>query len=405
MKTDEIIALDSKYFFDLYGARTDVYFTHGKGTKLYGNDGREYTDLFAGIAVNSLGYGHPGYLAAVKAQLDKLIHISNFYYNEPQALLAEKLARATCADRVFFMNSGAEANEGAVKLVRKYFKARNKNRWEIISLKNSFHGRTLAMVAATGQEKYQKPYEPLPAGFINIPGGDIEALESAVTNRTAAVLMETIQCEGGVIEFSTEYIRDVSELCRINGMLFVLDEVQTGVGRTGKLFSHEHFGVEPDIFTCAKALGGGIPIGAFLAKEEVASAFEHGDHGTTFGGNPLACAAGVAVLDILEKEGLIDACARTGAYFKEKLAGLKAKHSCIADVRGRGLMLGVELAEEVTAGDIVKKALYAGYVVGTSGHNTLRLAPPFTITRGEIDGFCAALDRILSEVWHGPAEL
>ncbi len=398
MKTNAISALDAKYFFDLYGPRMGVYFTHGRGTKLYGNDGREYTDFFAGIAVNSLGYAHPKYLEAVKAQLDKLIHISNYYYNEPQALLSEKLAGLTSADRAFFGNSGAEANEGAVKLARKYFKARNKNRYEIISFKNSFHGRTLAMVAATGQEKYQKPYEPLPVGFVNIEGGDIDALEAAVTNHTAAVLMETIQCEGGIIEFSEQYIRDVAELCRINGLLLILDEVQTGVGRTGKLFSYEHFGIEPDILTTAKALGGGIPIGALLAKEEVAAAFEHGDHGTTFGGNPLACAAGLAVLDILENEGLIEQCANTGEYFKLKLTELKTRVGCIADVRGRGLMLGVELNPAVNAHDMLEQALGEGYVIGYAGHNTLRFAPPFTITRAEIDGLCAALGRILPEV-------
>jgi acetylornithine aminotransferase/acetylornithine/N-succinyldiaminopimelate aminotransferase len=397
MTIEEIKALDSKYYMNTFGDRGDVYFTHGKGTKLYDQDGREYADFFGGIAVNSLGYGYPSFIKAVEAQLEKLIHFSNYFYNEPQALLAQKLVNASCADKVFFCNSGGEANEGAAKLARKYFKARNKNRYEIISLKNSFHGRTLAMVAATGQEKYQKPFEPLPAGFVNIPAGDIELLESSITPRTAAVLLETIQGEGGIIELSQEYIQQAAELCKLNGLLLILDEVQTGVGRTGKLFSYEHFGVEPDIFTCAKALGGGIPIGAFLAREEVASAFEPGDHGTTFGGNPLACAAGLAVMDAVQKDGLVEKCAETGTYFKTKLLDLKAKHGCVADARGRGLMLGLELVENVRVKDVVHKLLDAGYVANYCGHNTVRIVPPFIISRAEIDGFCAALDHILSE--------
>lgn len=397
MTINEIMELDSKYFMNTSGSRYDVYFTHGKGTKLYDPDGREYTDFFTGIAVNSLGYGHPAYIEAVKAQLDKLIHFSNYFYNEPQALLSEKLVNATCADKVFYSNSGGEANEGAVKLARKYFKDRNKNRYEVISLKNSFHGRTLAMVAATGQERYQKPYEPLPTGFVNIPAGDIDALEAAITSHTGAVLLETIQGEGGIIEMPAGYLKQVAELCQINGLLLILDEVQTGVGRTGKLFSYEHFGIEPDIFTSAKALGGGIPIGAILAKAEVAAAFTPGDHGTTFGGNPLACAAGLAVLNILESEGLIEKCAATGVYFKAKLNELKAKHSCITDVRGMGLMLGVELEEAIHAKDVVKTALHRGYVLNAAGCNTVRLVPPFTISHEEIDGLCTTLDQILSE--------
>jgi acetylornithine aminotransferase/acetylornithine/N-succinyldiaminopimelate aminotransferase len=397
MNIEEIKALDAQYYMNTFGNRGDIYFTRGLGTKLYDQNGREYTDFFGGIAVNSLGYGHPAYLAAVKAQLDKLIHISNYYYNEPQALLAEMLVKKTCADRVFFGNSGGEANECAAKLARKYFKVRNKHRYEIISLKDSFHGRTLAMTAATGQEHYQEPYAPLPAGFINITAGDISLLENSVTPYTAAVLLETIQCEGGVKELDAGYIRQVADLCRINGLLLIVDEVQTGIGRTGKLFSHEHFGIEPDIFTAAKALGGGIPIGAALARQEVAEAFMPGDHGSTFGGNPLACAAGLAMLDILEKEGLIAKCAETGASFKAKLLELKAKHSAIMDVRGQGLMLGVQLVQELPVKAVIKKLAQAGFVTGAANYNTLRFAPPFTISNAEIDGLCAVLDKILSE--------
>lgn len=397
MNLNDVKALDAQYFMNTFGDRGELYFTHGRGTKLYGNDGREYTDFFAGIAVNSLGYGHPAFLDAVKAQMDRLIHISNYYYNEPQTLLSERLAKATGIGRAFFGNSGGEANECAVKLARKYFKARNKRRYEVISLINSFHGRTLAMTAATGQPHYQEPYDPLPAGFVNVPAGDIAALEDAITPHTAAVMLETIQCEGGVIELGGDYLRQVAELCRLNGLLFIVDEVQTGVGRTGKLFSFEHFGIEPDILTTAKALGGGIPIGAALAREEVASAFEPGDHGSTFGGNPLACAAGLAVLNILENEGLVARCAETGEAFKAKLMKLKQTHAAVTDVRGRGLMLGVQFVPDVHAKDVVKSLARAGFIAGAAGMNTLRLAPPFTISTGEVDGLCAALDTILSE--------
>jgi acetylornithine/N-succinyldiaminopimelate aminotransferase len=398
MTIEQVKALDGKYYMNTFGDRGELYFTHGLGTKLYGCDGREYTDFFSGIAVNSLGYGHPAFLSAVKAQLDRLIHCSNYYYNEPQALLAERLVNATCADRVFFGNSGGEANECAAKLARKYFKVRNKRRFEIISLKNSFHGRTLAMTAATGQPHYQEPYDPLPAGFVNIAAGDIELLENAITPHTAAVLLETIQCEGGILELTPEYIRQVAELCRLNGLLLIVDEVQTGMGRTGKLFSYEHFGVEPDIFTAAKALGGGIPIGAALARQEVAEAFAPGDHGSTFGGNPLACAAGLAVMDIMEKEGLVARCAAAGEAFKAKLRDIAAGRDCVVDVRGRGLMLGVQLAEEVHVKDIVKKLAGEGFIAGAAGFNTLRIAPPFTVSAGEIDALCAALGKLLTEV-------
>lgn len=393
----QIAALDDQYYLHAFGHRADVCFTRGCGTKLYDTEGREYTDFFTGIAVSALGHGYPAYIQTVKAQLDKLIHACNYFYNEPQAQLAQRLVEATVADRVFFSNSGGEANEGAVKLVRKYFKMRNKNRYEVLSLDNSFHGRTLAMAAATGQPKYQKPYTPLPEGFRNVAAGDLNALEEAIGPRTAAILIETIQGEGGIIEFSQEYLLGVQELCRLNGLLLIVDEVQTGMGRTGKLFSYEHFGLEPDIFTSAKALAGGIPLGAVLARGEAAEAFEPGDHGTTFGGGPLACAAGIAVMDALRNDGLLERCAVMGPLLKAKLQALQAKHPCIIEVRGRGLMLGMELAPQLPAKDVWNKLLSAGFVTGTANHNTLRILPSFLITESEIDGLCATLDRLLPE--------
>lgn len=393
----QIAALDDQYYLHTFGRRADVCFTRGQGTKLYDTEDREYTDFFTGIAVSALGHGYPAYIQAVKAQLDKLIHACNYFYNEPQVQLARRLVDATIADRVFFSNSGTEANEGAVKLARKYFKQRNKNRYEVLSLDNSFHGRTLAMAAATGQPKYQKAYTPLPEGFRNIAAGDLNALEEAISPRTAAILIETIQGEGGVIEFSKDYLQGVQELCRLNGLLLIVDEVQTGMGRTGKLFSYEHYGLEPDIFTSAKALAGGIPLGAILARGEAAEAFEPGDHGTTFGGGPLACAAGIAVMDALQNDGLLQRCAAMGPVLQSRLLDVQKKHPCILEVRGRGLMLGMELVPELPAKDIWTKLLQAGFVTGTANHNTLRVLPSFLITEAEIDALCVTLDKLLPE--------
>ena len=398
MNINDVINLDAKYYMNTFGLRMDACFVRGEGCTLYDTEGKAYTDFLAGIAVNLLGYGHPAFTKALHTQVDKLLHVSNYFYNEPQTLLAQKLVQNSCADRVFFSNSGSEANEGAVKLARKYFRERNKNRYEIISLKNSFHGRTLAMVAATGQEKYQKPYEPLPAGFVNVDAGDVNLLEAAINSRTAAVFLETIQGEGGIIEMPDGYIQQVAELCHDNGLLLIIDEIQTGMGRTGKLFSYEQFGVEPDIFTVAKALGNGVPVGAFLAKEEIAAAFTPGDHGTTFGGNPLACAAGLAVFDAIEQEGLLQKCVEAGAYLKDALNKLMGKYSFIKDVRGMGLMLGLELDGAIHAKDMMKQILHAGFVVNYVNHNTLRFVPPLIVSHGEIDNLVAALDSIFAEV-------
>ncbi len=397
MTYEEVKALDDQYYMNTYGPRMEVLFTHGEGCTLYDADGRAYTDFMAGIAVNLLGYNHPGFVKAVSGQLTKLPHCSNYFYNEPQATLAAKLVQASCADRVFFANSGGEANEGAVKLARKYFSARGEGRYEVISLKNSFHGRTLAMTAATGQERFHLPYSPLPAGFVNVPAGDIALVEAAINDHTAAVLLETIQGEGGILELGGEYLRDVEALCRAHGLLLIVDEVQTGMGRTGKLFSFEHFGIEPDIFTLAKGLGGGIPIGAVLAKEAVC-AFTPGDHGTTFGGNPLACAAGLAVLDALEQEGLTQRAADLGTYFKGKLQAIAARHAVVADVRGMGLMLGMEFAERLHAKDVMHELLHRGFATVYAGANTLRFLPPLIVSPAQIDALCDTLNQLLSEV-------
>ena len=396
MKLDEIRALDQQYFMNTFGQRMPVAFDHGKGAKLYDTEGREYTDFFAGIAVNSLGYGHPKIVAAMVEQMTKVCHTSNLYYVEPQAKLAKLLVENTFADKVFFGNSGAEANEGCIKLACKYFYEKGEDRWEIISAANSFHGRTLATIAATGQAKYQKPYKPLlPQGIVNVPFNDLEAIRAAITPHTAAVMLEVIQAEGGVIEGTEEYIRGVRALCDEKGILLIIDEVQTGMGRCGRLFAHELYGIEPDIMSAAKALGNGVPIGAVLARGEIADAFHPGDHGSTFGGNALACATGLAVLRTMLEEDIPGKAAKMGAYLKAALQKLAEKKPAIVDVRGQGLLVGVQLDEKHPAGAAVSALLTKGFVTGTAAGNVLRLLPPLIITEADCDGLVAALDEVL----------
>ena len=396
MKLDEIRALDQQYFMNTFGQRMPVAFDHGAGVKLYDTEGREYTDFFAGIAVNSLGYAHPKIVAAMTEQVAKVCHTSNLYYVEPQAKLARLLVENTFADKVFFGNSGAEANEGCIKLACKYFFEKGEDRWEIISASNSFHGRTLATIAATGQAKYQKPYKPLlPQGIVNVPFNDLDAIKAAVTPHTAAVMLEVIQAEGGVIEGTKEYIRGVRALCDEKGILLIIDEVQTGMGRCGRLFAHELYGIEPDIMSAAKALGNGMPIGAVLARAEIAAAFHPGDHGSTFGGNALACATGLAVLTTMLEEDIPGRAAKTGAYLKAALQKLAEKKDAIVDVRGQGLLVGVQLDDKHPAGDAVRALLEKGYVTGTAAGNVLRLLPPLIITEADCDGLVAALDEVL----------
>ncbi len=396
----KIKELDARYFMNTFGPRFPVAFDSGEGCTLFDTEGKPYIDFFAGIAVNVLGYAHPRFTAAVQEQCARLIHTSNFYYVGPQARLAQALVTHSCADRVFFTNSGAEANEGAIKLARKYFYEKGEKRYEIITAKHSFHGRTLAALAATGQEKYHAPFEPMPPSFRYVPYDDAAAVEAAVNETTCAVMLEPIQGEGGVIEPGEGYLQAVQDICRRHGLLFILDEVQTGMGRTGKLFCHEQCGVEPDIITLAKALGNGVPIGAFLAKQEAAAAFKPGDHGSTFGGNPLSCTAGLAVLHELLSTNLLEHTQKTGAYFKEALTKLMGSHSVIAGVRGRGLMLGMQLADKVPAREIALKALKKGFVIGTAAGNTLRFVPPLVIQRGHIDALTRCLDSVFKSLNH-----
>ena len=399
MNLNEIRALDEQYYMNTFGKRLPVAFDHGQGVTLYDTEGRSYTDFFAGIAVNALGYNHPAVTKAIVEQAGKVCHTSNLYYIEPQAKLAKLLCENSFADKVFLGNSGAEANEGAMKLAVKYFYEKGEDRYEILTARNSFHGRTLATIAATGQEKYQKPYAKLlPPCVRNVPFGDLAALRAAATPHTAAVMLEVIQAEGGVIVGEMDYIQGVRALCDELGLLLIVDEVQTGMGRCGALFAHELYGIVPDIMTLAKALGGGVPIGAVLAKAEVAAAFHPGDHGSTFGGNPLACAAALAVVQTLLSEDLPAKAKKTGAHLKAQLQAVAKKHpAAILDVRGEGLLLGIALAQDVAAGEVVAKLLEKGFVTGTAAGNVLRLLPPLILEEADCGALCRALDEVLGE--------
>lgn len=392
---EDIIALDKKYYMNTFGDRLPVCFERGEGIRLFDEKGKVYYDFLGGIAVNALGHGHKDFIAALKNQLDKVIHTSSLYYIENQAKLAMKLAESTCAKRVFFANSGAEANEGAFKLAKIYYYKKGLDKTEIISLDHSFHGRTLAAVAATGQAKYQKPYKPLTPGFMQVEPNSFEAVENAVTERTAAVMIELIQGESGVHPMDREYVRKLRKLCDEKDILLIFDEVQTGMGRCGTLFAHQLYGVEPDIFTSAKALGGGIPIGAVCVGSKAADAFEPGDHGTTFGGNPFATAAGLAVFDIFEKEKLVENAAKTGKYFMEKLRALMSESGGkITEVRGEGLLIGIQLQDEIAKG-VFGKLFEKGFLTSLCGGNTIRIAPPLILTENEADMFTAALGEVL----------
>ncbi len=397
MNINEIAQIDEKYYMNTFGKRTPVAFESGKGMELKSTEGEVYTDFMAGIAVNALGHSHPKFTKALCEQVNKLIHTSSLYYIENQALLAKTIAENSVADRVFFANSGAEANEGAIKLAKIYnYKKGKPEKNEVITLVNSFHGRTLTTVAATGQEKYQKPYKPLTPGFSHVEINDFEALSKAVSDKTCAIMLELVQGESGVHPVDREYIKKVRALCDEKEIILIADEVQTGMGRTGKLFAYENFGIEPDIFTLAKALGGGVPIGAVCAKEKIAEGFNPGDHGTTFGGNPLSTKAGLAVFEIFKEENLVENSEKMGAYFKDKINNLKNKDK-IAEVRGLGLMIGVEFKEEI-AKKVQNEMFNKKYLVGAVGTTVLRLVPPLIIKKEDINAFVCTLDEILSQI-------
>lgn len=390
MNNKDIIDLDSKHIMQTYG-RQPIALTHGEGVVIWDADGNEYIDFFAGIAVNVLGQSHPKIVHTIQKQAEKLIHVSNVYYTEEQVKLAKKLAEITIFDRVFYANSGAEANEGAIKLARKFT-----GKGEIISTNNSFHGRTLVTVTATGQDKYKEPFKPLPPGFKHVPFGDSEAIANAITNDTAAVMIEGIQGEGGVVVPPENYLKEVEAICKENDVLLILDEVQTGFGRTGEMFAYELFGIKPDIMTIAKALGNGYPIGGLLARGKVATAFDYGDHGATFGGNPLGCAVAMAVIDTIKDENLLENSKNVGKYLKNNLLDLKNKYDIITDVRGFGLFLAIELNQDSSA--ITNKMREKGFLINSTAGNVLRFAPPLIITKNHVDQMIVALDESFSEI-------
>ena len=397
MDINEIINIDKKYYMNTFGDRTRACFEKGDGIFLYDTENKKYADFLGGIAVNVLGHHHSVFVCELKKQIDKVLHTSSLYYIKNQALLAKKLCDISCGDKVFFANSGAEANEGAIKLARAYFKKKNKpNKTEFITLLNSFHGRTLTTAAATGQTKYSRLYTPLTPGFHYAGINDIGGLKSVLNENTCAIMLEPIQGESGVHPLDEEYIQQVRDICDKNDILLIFDEVQTGIGRTGKMFGYMHYGVEPDIFTLAKALGGGIPIGAVVAKGDAANTFEPGDHGTTFGGNPFACFAALTVLDILEKDGLVENADKTGNYLISELNNLKQILPVICEIRGRGLMIGIQLNGPIAA-DVKRSLFEAGYLVGSIGENIIRLLPPLITTQADVDAFIKVLKEVLSE--------
>ena len=398
MNLTEIKALDAKYFLKVFGERNPVCFVRGEGCTLYDQDGKGYTDLFSGIAVNALGYHHPVVTKAIIDQAEAgVLHTSNLYYVEPQAKLAQLLCENTFADRVFFSNSGAEANEGAMKLACKYFYAQGSKRYKIVSADHSFHGRTLATVAATGHDYYQEPFRPLlPQGISQVPYNDIDALRAAIDEETAAVMLEPMQGEGGVTPGKAEYLKAVRELCDEKGILLIFDEVQTGICRTGAFYCYQNYGVTPDIMTSAKGLGCGFPIGAILASEKVASKISRGDHGSTFGGNTFACAVSLAAVSYMIENDFSAVAREKGEYFMKALKGVKGDK--IADVRGMGMLLGMEMDASLPAAQVARALLTKGFVAGTASGNVLRLAPPLIISYEEMDAFAAALQAVMDEI-------
>jgi acetylornithine/N-succinyldiaminopimelate aminotransferase len=393
MNTDDIMAASTAHELDVY-ARFPIAFVRGEGCRLWNAEGKVYLDMFAGLAVNNLGHCHPAVVQAVQHQAAALMHVSNLYYTEPAARLVELLCAHSFADRVFLSNSGAEANETAMKIARRYGSTHLGGRYEIIAAQGSFHGRTFATVTATGQEKHRVGFDPLLPGIRLVAYNDIDAIASAIGDTTIAILLEPIQGEGGVITPAPDYLQRVRELCDRHNLLLILDEVQVGLGRTGALFAHEHTGITPDIMTLAKALGGGLPIGATLTRDDVAATMTRGAHGSTFGGNPVTCAAAVRVLEVLLGEGVVDNAARMGVYLNERLCALAARFPMIRTVRGQGLILGMEL--DRPARPIVEACLEEGLVINATADCVLRFLPPLIISRDEIDDACTILGRVLA---------
>jgi len=392
----ETVDLTNKYLASTY-RRYPISIAKGKGPRVWDADGNEYLDFVSGLAVCNLGHCHPKVTGAIKKQAEALIHVSNLYNIQPQAELASLLVENSFADKVFFCNSGAEANEAAIKLARRFSRDNfGRDRYEIIAMKNSFHGRTMATITATGQEKFSAGFEPLLPGFSHVDFNDIAALDEAVNEKTCAVMVEPIQGEGGVIVPSDGYLKAVRQICAQKDLLLIFDEVQVGMGRTGKLFAYENYGVEPDIMTLAKGLAGGVPIGAMAAKKDVMDSFSPGAHASTFGGNPLSTAAGVAAVKAILYDGVMENCLSMGKLLVDKLEGFKNKYSFIRDVRGKGLIYGMELEYGCSA--VVEEAMRKGLLINCTSDGILRFLPPLIISESDIEEMAGILDKILAEL-------
>ena len=389
MNTKEIMDLDTEYVMHTYG-RQPIALVKGEGSVVWDAEGKSYIDCVAGIAVNNVGHANPNVVEAICNQAKKLIHTSNLYYTEEQVTLAKLLSEVSPHDKTFFCNSGAEANEGAIKLARKH-----SGKGEIIAMNNSFHGRTITTITATGQTKYQKGFGPLTPGFKHVPYCNVEAVADTIGPETAAVLVEPVQGEGGVIVPPKDYLKNLKEVCQDNNVLLIFDEVQTGFGRTGEMFASQSFGVTPDITTLAKAIAGGFPMGAVMASNDIGETFEPGDHAATFGGSPLACAAAKASIKFILDEKLVEKSRENGAYFKKKLNIIKENNSIVEDVRGMGLMIGMELGVE--CGKLVDDLREKGIIINCAAGNVLRFVPPLVISKGQIDTVTCALDDALGK--------
>ena len=395
METRELLSTSDRHLMT-FTRRFPLALVRGEGMRVWDSDGKEYLDFTGGIAVNALGHSHPRVVGTIREQATTLLHVSNYFHIPQQVHLAKLLCDHSFADRVFFSNSGAEANEAAIKLARKWAKEHGaSDRGDIITMRGGFHGRTLATVTATAQEKYHHGFEPLPGGFKYVPYNDLRAVERAIDSKTAAILVEPVQGEGGVIVPDDGYLPGLRKLCDQAGILLMVDEIQTGMGRTGTLWAYEHSGVTPDVMTVAKALANGIPIGATLATDEVASAFSPGTHGSTFGGNPFATAVGLTVLTVLLEEKLSERAAKMGRVLKDRLAGVQARHSGkVKEVRSKGLLAALDLVPPV--GDVLAACRDRGLLALTAGDNALRFAPALVLTEADIDQACGLLDKALS---------
>ena len=392
MKTEEVIKLYNQYVMPTY-SQSPICLVRGKGIKVWDAEGKEYLDFFPGWAVSGLGHCHPMVISNIREQLSRIIHIPNNYYSPKQAELAGVLSKASLGGKVFFCNSGAEANEAAIKFARAYgYPAK----YGIISMKDSFHGRTLAALRMTGQLKYQRGFGPLPKGFTHVPFNDIEAVKKAITPKTAGIIIELIQGEGGINVADKGYVKELRNLCNKKKLLLIFDEVQTGMGRTGKLFCYQHYGVEPDIMTLAKSLGGGVPIGALVARKGIADTLKPGMHASTFGGSPLVCSASLAVFRAIREEKLLSNAVRLGQYLTKRLGELKSKHKVINRLKGMGLMLGVELKRKGLP--IVEQCRERGLLINCTRERTLRLMPPLIVTKSDIDKAMKILDEALQDV-------